>query len=249
MKKVFIESSCFGLSGCDTEKDYEIYKKIIFKIKDYLNSNKIIICNDAKIGLHAATNNKNSLILICGTGSICYGFNENGIEVRANGWDFILGDEGSGYEIGVKALRAIMRNYDSRGENTLLLKTILEDLKLNNIFELINWTYNKFSKEKIANIAKTVERTAHLGDKKSIEIITEQAFEAIKSVKAVVEKLNIQNIYFECILAGSIFKDEKYFKSVVISNLKKLYKKINVKHLQKKPVEGAIKLALKNINL
>ena len=216
------KSACFGLSGYDFEEEKHIYSDMIFKseLGKYFIQEKTMICNDAKIGLAAGSNSKNGVIFIAGTGSNCYGINNNGQEAKACGWDFILGDNGSGYEIGVKALRAIIRNYDGRGDDTLLSNTILEDLKLNNIFELVHWTYNEFSKEKIASIAKTVERTAYMGDKKSIELLTEEALEAVQSVKAVVSKLNIQDINFDCILAGSIFKDEKYFKSQI--NFRKL---------------------------
>ncbi|GAH03087.1 unnamed protein product, partial [marine sediment metagenome] len=45
--------------------------------------------------------------------------------------------EGSGYEVGIKALRALMKAYDGRGESTLLSKTILEDLNIKNVSELM----------------------------------------------------------------------------------------------------------------
>jgi len=46
---------------------------------------------------------------------------------------------------------------------------------------------------------------------------------------------------------GSIFEYEKYFKSVLMKKLKGEFPKINFKPLTKKPVEGAIKLALENL--
>jgi len=140
-KKIVFKSACFGLSGNDSDYDLNIYKKIIFnnKIKKYINPKKTIICNDTRIGLAAGSNSKNGIMIICGTGSNCYGINEKGEEAKANGWDYILGDEGSGYNIGIKALRAIMREYDGRGESTILSKTILEDLNIRDISELIKW--------------------------------------------------------------------------------------------------------------
>lgn len=38
-------------------------------------------------------------MIICGTGSNCVGINEEGKEAQANGWDYILGDEGSGIKL------------------------------------------------------------------------------------------------------------------------------------------------------
>jgi len=90
LKKFTFKSACFGLSGNDSCEDRNIYHKIIFesKIKDYLSSAKTIICNDTRIGLAAGSNSKNGVMIICGTGSNCYGTNEEGKEAKVGGWDY-----------------------------------------------------------------------------------------------------------------------------------------------------------------
>jgi N-acetylglucosamine kinase-like BadF-type ATPase len=248
--RIIFKSACFGLSGNDSCEDKNIYHKIIFnsKIKDYLNPAKTIICNDTRTGLAAGSSSKNGIMVICGTGSNCFGINEKGEEAKANGWDYILGDEGSGYEVGIKALRAFMKAYDGRGESTFLSKTILEDLNIKNVSELIRWAYkDSFSKDKIAAVAKTVCRTAEMGDKISKKILKEEADEVIISVKTVVDKLGLADKEFDLVFVGNVFKCEKYFKSVLMRKLKSKFTKINFKSLTKKPVEGAIKLALENL--
>jgi len=160
-------------------------------------------------------------MIICGTGSNCYGMNKKGEEAKANGWDYILGDEGSGYNIGIKALRTIMREYDGRGESTLLSKTIIEDLNIKDISELIKVAYSEpFSKEKIAAIAKTVCKTAKMGDRISKKILEDESNEAVISVEAVANKLNLSNQEFDLVFVGSVFKCEKYFKAILIKKLK-----------------------------
>ncbi|HAJ96072.1 MAG TPA: hypothetical protein DCP02_07555, partial [Actinobacteria bacterium] len=224
--------------------------KIIFndEIKDHLNPASTIICNDTRIGLAAGSDNKNRIMVICGTGSNCFGINESGEEAKVNGWDYILGDEGSGYEIGIKALRALMRAYDGRGKNTLLSKTILKDLGIKNIEELIKWAHDvSLTKDKISEIAITVCRTAEKGDKISIELLKEEAREVLISISTVVNKLGLVNKEFDLVFVGSVFKCEKYFKSVLMKELKEKFAGINFKPLIKKPVEGAIKLAIQNI--
>ncbi|WP_443110729.1 BadF/BadG/BcrA/BcrD ATPase family protein [Caloramator sp. mosi_1] len=47
---------------------------------------------------------EDGIITISGTGSISVGKKENEI-MRAGGWGHILGDEGSGYHISLKALK------------------------------------------------------------------------------------------------------------------------------------------------
>ncbi|MHB1253437.1 MAG: N-acetylglucosamine kinase, partial [Candidatus Humimicrobiaceae bacterium] len=141
LKRSNFKSTCFGLAGLDDETDFKIFKKIIFnrRIKKFLDYKKTILCNDAKIALFAGSNNKNRIIIISGTGISCYGINENGLEAKTTGWDYILGDEGSGYTIGLEGLKVCMRAFDGRGVKTLLSKIILDKLKLKDEIALSRW--------------------------------------------------------------------------------------------------------------
>jgi len=242
--------ACFGMAGYDTVSDGKNYHKMIFDsgIKKYLKPKNTLIINDTRIGLSAGSDSKNCIIIICGTGSNCLGINDKGKEVNVNGWDYILGDEGSGYAIGVKALRAVMRAYDGRGENTLLFDTIREDLKIKNIPKLVSWAYgNSFFKVRIAALAKTVCRTAEMGDETAIRILREEAMEAINSISIVVDKLGLAEKEFDLVFVGNVFKCDKFFKSVLMKEIKARFKKVNFTPLTEKPVQGAIKLALDKI--
>lgn len=250
LSKFKFKSACFGLAGNDSVMDNITYRKMIFEseIKDYLDPTHTLICNDTRIGLAAGSNNKNRIIIICGTGSNCFGINEEGKEVKVNGWDYILSDEGSGYDIGLKALKAVIRAYDGRGGGTLLSGTIMEDLKIKSITELVDWTYGStFFKNKIAALAKTVCRTAEKGDEISIKILEEAALEAVNSISVVADKLNLAGRKFDLVFVGKVFKCEKYFKSVVTENIKNKFTKVNFVPLTEKPVQGAVKLALRNL--
>lgn len=250
-KEIYFEGACFGFSGCDLNDDIKAYREIIFdsKLRSYLNPAKTMICNDSKIGLMAGSNNKNGIILICGTGSNCYGINEEGMESYANGWEYILGDEGSGYAVAIKALRAVMKAFDGRGEKTKLTKMILGHLNLKSELGLFKWAYGgDVAKDYISSVARIVCQTAEDLDKKSIKILKEEAEEAVLSVSAVARRLNLKDKNFDLVLVGSLFKCKKYFKNIIIDSLQSKFKKINIKDLIKEPVTGAIKLAMENLN-
>lgn len=243
-------SSCFGFAGNDVEEDYKTYREIVFnkELGSYLNPERTIIYNDTRIGIDVGSENKNKIIIIAGTGSNCLGFNEDGEQVRANGWDYILADEGSGYAVGLKALKATMKAYDGRGEKTLLSRTILEELNLKEVLGLVKWAYKElFSKAKVGALAKTVCMTAKMGDKVSIDILAEEAEEAAISVITVANKLGFKNKNFDLIFAGSLFKCEEYFKKVLINRLKENFPKINFIPTIRNPIEGAIKIAMERL--
>ena len=63
--------------------------------------------------------------VLYGTGSISYCYNKKTNELnRVGGWGYVLGDEGSGYDIGRQALVAIMKSYDGRGKSTQLTEAL-----------------------------------------------------------------------------------------------------------------------------
>ncbi len=249
--KIYFISSCLGFAGFNIPDEYIIYKKIVFnsKLQDHLNPGRCLIYNDTRIGLEAGSDNKNKIIIIAGTGSNCLGISENGKEVKTNGWDHILADEGSGYEVSTKALKAVMRAFDGRGPKTILSKAITGSLGLKNELYLSKWIYDKpFSKERIGSFAKIVCETAASGDKASRDILEEAAGEAVLSVKTVAGKLGIEKKEFDLVLVGGLFKCKKYFKDIVISCLKEKFDKIAFRELVEDPVKGAVKLAIENLH-
>ncbi|HEY5500788.1 MAG TPA: BadF/BadG/BcrA/BcrD ATPase family protein [Candidatus Humimicrobiaceae bacterium] len=248
--KPYFKSSCFGLAGLNTSYDKVVFVEIVLNdsITSYLNLQKAVLCNDTVIGLAAGSMNKNRVIIICGTGSNCFGINEEGNEAKANGWDYILGDEGSGTSMGIKTLRAILQSYDGRGDETLLTGKIFEFLNINSIDELNRWTYDDpFSKDRFASLSFPLCITAEMGDKVAIRILKEEAEEVIKNVSAVVKRLNLEEREFDLVFVGNNFKCMKYFQKIITKKLKDSFPKINFIPLTRKPVIGAIRIALKNL--
>ena len=86
---------------------------------------KVIVENDAICALASGTYGESGIVLIAGTGSISYCYNKKTNELnRVGGWGYVLGDEGSGYDIGRQALVAIMKSYDGRGKSTQLTEAL-----------------------------------------------------------------------------------------------------------------------------
>jgi len=249
-KDISFISSCFGFAGNDEGEDLKIYREVVFnsELKCYLNPEKIIICNDTRIGLEAGSESKNRIIIIAGTGSNCLGTNEYGEEIRANGWDYLLGDEGSGYEVGHKALKAVVRSYDNRGDKTLLTRIILDRLKIEKVMDLTGWVYDSpFLKVKISALAKSVCSAAAMGDKISIKILSEEAEEALISIVTVAEKLGLRNREFDLVFVGGLFKCKEHFRDILIKRLKEKLPKVNLIPGLVEPVEGSIKMAIRNL--
>jgi N-acetylglucosamine kinase-like BadF-type ATPase len=95
------------------------------------------------------------VLVLSGTGSCCYGRNSSGRIAKVGGWGHILGDKGSGFEIGLRALKAAVYYYDRDGEWSSLGQRILRSLQLNEPEDLIAWAQTARKRE-IAGVAVEV---------------------------------------------------------------------------------------------
>lgn len=102
------------------------------------------------------TGGKPGVVAIAGTGSIAYGCTEQGF-FRVGGWGPQLGDEGSGYDLGHRALQTAARMADGRiPTEPAFLNRILRFYDVKNAHDLIFAVKGENARQKIAACAKAV---------------------------------------------------------------------------------------------
>jgi N-acetylglucosamine kinase-like BadF-type ATPase len=163
------------MAGCDRPADRAFIENIVRGC--IADRTKILIVNDAVVAMVAVLGRLHGILVIGGTGSIVLGYNDHtGATTRCGGWGHLLGDEGSGYMIGLEALRAIMKEFDGRGQATSLTPRMLAALELKSPTDLIGWTYmSGKGKTEIAALARHVHDEAEAGDAVAKRILAEQA--------------------------------------------------------------------------
>ena len=77
-----------------------------------------VVVNDVVAAWATATAAGPGVAVISGTGSNVFGVGPDGRTWRSGGWGHILGDEGSGYWLGVESIRAALRDLDASGPPT-----------------------------------------------------------------------------------------------------------------------------------
>ena len=203
----------FGLAGCDSDYDQKILEDTVSKnFSEYFPS--FLVVNDTRIALRSGTEDSFGVAVIAGTGSNTYGRNKRGEETRAGGLDYLLTDEGSAYDIGLRVLRTAVRSFDGRGDKSLLEKMVMEKLGISMMREAVGKVYKpSFDKAKVASFAPLAGEAASLGDKAATEILTTASSELFLGVKAVVERLGMENEAFDLVLVGSVFEDKTILDS------------------------------------
>ncbi len=203
---------CLGLAGADNEEERCAFAR---SLEEYAARRgkrcRIWITNDAEIALMAALRKNSGIAAIAGTGSIVYGLTEDGTRFRVGGWGHLLGDEGSGYKIGLHTLQAVMRSYDGVYPPTRLTELTLNKLGLASAPDLKHAVYQQeMKKQHVASFAELCIRASALGDGVAINIIDDAAAELALLTLALREK----HPYFQhapIAAAGSIFKHSRRY--------------------------------------
>jgi len=193
-------------SDLDTKQDWVNAWKIVEKIG--LIREKVIVEHDAVAAYYAVTWGEPGIAVIAGTGSIAYGINKRGERMRASGWGWLIGDEGSAYWIAVKALNAISRAYDGRGEKTLLTEKVKKRLSIREELEIMIKIYKEMQCDitEISKIAEIVDEAATEGDKVALDILKEAGKELALCVTSIAKRLKMENDKIIVGGVGSVFK-------------------------------------------
>ncbi len=134
--------------------------------------------NDMVCGWAGSLAGADGVNVIAGTGSMTYG-RRAGAGVRVGGWGELFGDEGSGYWIGIRALRAFSKMSDGRAERGPLHDVLSRDLALDADIDLIGLVLHQWqgARQQIAALAPAVREAAISGDHRAQAILTDAAAE------------------------------------------------------------------------
>jgi N-acetylglucosamine kinase-like BadF-type ATPase len=237
---------CLGIAGVDRPEDGEAVRGIMRRIGA---KTPALVVNDALVALVAGAGEAPGIVLIAGTGSIAYGRDGSGRAARAGGWGYLLGDEGSGFWIGRRALSAIVRAADGRGPATQLAELVMDSLKLVRPSDLIRETYYRdLRRTAIAGLAPLVEQARDDGDAVAAEILKQAAAELTAAAASVVTKLGMRGEVFPTILAGGIFKAVPWLSGEVIRLMSEVAPRTQASLLAIEPAVGAVRLAIAEAN-
>jgi N-acetylmuramic acid 6-phosphate etherase len=203
--------------------------------------------NDLETALAAAESTAGStpaarVLILSGTGSCCFARTADNKTLRYGGWGHILGDKGSGYEIGLRGLKASVHYLDRDGKWSLLGRKLLETLQLNEPEDLIEWTRTA-AKSEIAALAVPVFAAATEGDKIARDILTAARESLANDGVHCARRLVKDGAPVEFILAGSVLLKQAAFARQVRARLMELWPKAEVTFLRRESAWGALELA------
>jgi len=225
-----------GLSGGSVGKNKERYT-LAFK-EMLINTANVYNGSDAINALNSGIGCDNGMVLIAGTGSALF-VRKDGEIIQKGGWGYLLDDAGSGYDIGRRGFCAALRDYDGRGESTMLSELYSQHLG-GPVYKFIPEIYQK-GKQFIASFAPLVFEADSRKDKVAGSILDECAAELALLVKAGAKHLTGSGELYKVVLAGGLWKSKDALMNRFKSNLGKDFLLIQP---ELPPVYGAVVEAL-----
>ena len=195
---------CVGIAGVDRPHDQGVVLEILRRLGF---RERVRAVNDAIIALHAGAPERFGIVVLAGTGSICYGVARDGRLARSGGYGSLLADEGSGYWLGHQALRASVRALDGRGPATRLQPLTFAAIEAETMADVVRRVYEEaLPKHRIAALAPLVEEARVAGDAVAAEIVRQGGAELALAASSVARQLSLGGEPYPVVLAGGAFK-------------------------------------------
>jgi N-acetylglucosamine kinase-like BadF-type ATPase len=199
------------------------------------------VVGDEVIALDGAFKGGPGILQIAGTGSNCIGRAPDGGRESAGGWSSRLGDEGSGYWIGLHAVRRALNALD-REEPTRILDVVGGLWGTTSIEELVNLGDGSPGPD-FAALAPAISQLAEEGDAVAKGVLGQAASDLVESVLLVRAKLRRKhNLVTEVPVAwiGSVIGKSRMVREQFFAGLHQAAPEMPIGKSEVAGIEGAV---------
>lgn len=159
-----------------------------------LEGTSVRVYPDPAAGLISGTLGAPGVVVIAGTGSAAWALDAEGGWHRVGGWGYLLGDEGSGFWMGMAALQAVVRAADGLGPSTVMGPAIMQAWKIVDLDDVLPIVYaSPVPRQRIAALAPLVLTHAKEGDDVAQGIVDAAVQALIALTKAALDAAGLCN--------------------------------------------------------
>lgn len=190
------------------------------------------------------------VVIVAGTGSVCYGRDAAGNCRQVGGWGPLLGDEGSAYDIALRGLRAGARATDGRAPPSELTQRIPAAMGLTSFVDVALRAYAQpLGRDAIAGLARTVADAAKAGDAVARDILATAGHELALAVVTTLRALALEHVATPVAYMGGVFAAGAPVLEPFQQAVRSACPAATIVAAEFPPVIGAFKLALGEIAL
>jgi N-acetylmuramic acid 6-phosphate etherase len=203
-----------GLAGARSEVDRDRIRQAVARVWPRVHC---VAGDDLGTALAAAPMKRGisaQVLVLSGTGSCCFGKANDGRTAKIGGRGHVIGDRGSACDIGQRALKALMSQYDHERIWPKLGEQVLSHLLLNEPEDLIPWSMNA-DKTAIASVALAVFAAAKQRDALATSILAEAAASLANDGAACASRLAAKGERVQFVFNGGVLlKNPAFAKDV-----------------------------------
>jgi N-acetylglucosamine kinase-like BadF-type ATPase len=204
----------------------------------------ITLETDSRVALEGAFGGGPGVVMIAGTGSILIGKLPDGTVRSVGGWGRVLGDEGSGYFLGLEATKAVSREMDGREDASSLRKIFSETNGWVSRDTIIAAVYQQ--QFDLASLAPLVLKAAGENDQVAMAILRRAASHLADQLRAMVRAMGSQSRVGVVFIGGLIDHDTVYAR-LLRETITELVPFAEVRPALHPPVGGAVLVALSHL--
>jgi N-acetylglucosamine kinase-like BadF-type ATPase len=240
-----VTAAGFGVSGYDWPSEKEA-------TYDAIRSAGIqcpfMAVNDAILGLLAGSEAGWGLAVVSGTGCNCRGWDrERQREGMVTGNGFMMGEGAGGSELMHRAVQAVSHEWTKRGCPTAISQALIRDVGASSLADLVEGLSQGYYTLD-ASAAPLIFAVASAGDQVAIDLIRWAGCELGELAKSVIRQLAIEDLEFEIVLVGSMFKGGPLLIDPMFETIHAVAPKARLVPLTAPPVAGAVLLAMEQVN-
>ncbi|HVA93265.1 MAG TPA: BadF/BadG/BcrA/BcrD ATPase family protein [Candidatus Dormibacteraeota bacterium] len=233
-----IKSVCAGLAGAGRRS--VVRRMMVFLAHEFPHA-VAQVTTDYEIALEAAAGNGPGIVLIAGTGSAAYGRNAAGETSHAGGYGPWIGDEGSAFDMGRRAVAAVARSRDHDGPVTLLAEMISSTLDCPDWDELMQRII-KNPDDVFPRMFPAIVDAANFDDSTAKEILFAAAIGLGHLAMVVVRRLDLKGQEFPLVKCGGVFGQSPVLDTLLDSVLASGALRAKISRLKISPAVGAARL-------
>ncbi|MGB7436606.1 MAG: BadF/BadG/BcrA/BcrD ATPase family protein [Candidatus Acidiferrum sp.] len=231
---------CAGLAGAAQPESQRKMKKLL---SEEFPTQVVEVCTDVDLKLEA-TGEGRAIVLNVGTGTFAVGRDLNGQAIRVGGHGPLLGDEGSAYDVGRRAMIAALRAADRGSKDSPLAARILHDLHASDWEELQLRVY-RMPDEVFPRIYPVVTAAADEGDSEARMLLGDATEELAGLVTDLMERLQLKDEKFLLVKSGGMLGRSAYFDKLLDERLRFVAPKAQFGELLVTAAQAAARMALK----
>lgn len=238
-----VRAVCAGIAGAGRPR---VARRIAAYLARAFPQSAVRVTTDIEIALEAAIGQGQGIVVVAGTGSAVCGRNSAGKIARAGGWGPWIGDEGSAYDIGRRAVEASLCARDHLGPATMLGEKILLSAEVRDWDVLIE-RVAKRPDNVFPKLFPVVLEAAEAGDDVAREILAGARKSLVQMARSVVDTLGLTGQSFTLAKSGGMFGRSAQFDADLDQELAAAAPGARIAPLQIPPARAAAELARKSV--